>query len=229
MSQSEEPSLPGAWPDILAAYADGELDCDDRAAVEHRLAADPRAREELRAQRKLSPENWRLWQRVEPPLPDEEAWAATEASIAGALWDTPKSHPDRNRQAGRKQIAFFFAAGLAAAASLLLTLGFVERWVPDPKGQTQAGIVAAEAEDPLAGIETLVVARDEEVVIDRVAGDAGGWLLVGQPPVPGPIILASAEEVSLEGVEEHPAWPAGRPQLRDRPGDAPMIFAADPR
>lgn len=236
MSQSE-PNLPEPWPDILAAYVDGELECDDRAAVERWLAAHPRAREELRAQWKLSPENWRLWQKVEPPLPDDEVWAATqeaiaEVALAGAAKIDP-APPRRERRDRRKRILPFLAGSLAVAASVLIALGLVGRWLPRPADDDPSGRIAvvpeANADDPLAGMETLALARDEDVVIDRVAGDAAGSLPVGQLPFTGPIVLATAEEVALEGAEDHPGWPEGGLRLTGGPGDAPMIFAANPR
>jgi anti-sigma factor RsiW len=236
MSQSE-PNLPEPWPDILAAYVDGELECGDRAAVERWLAAHPRAREELRAQWKLSPENWRLWQKAEPPLPDDEAWAAAQETIAEAALTgaakTDPALPRTERRDGRRRFAPFLAGSLAVAASVLLALGLVGRWLPRPADDGRNGEVVvapeASADDPLAGIETLVLARDEDVVIDRVAGDAAGSLPVGQLPFTGPIVLATAEEVALEGAEDHPGWPEGGLRLTGGPGDAPMIFAANPR
>ena len=69
------PDAPKPWPDVLAAYADGELVPADQAEVERRLCTDPTARSELDGQRQLCPENWRLWQGAEPPMPADDTWA----------------------------------------------------------------------------------------------------------------------------------------------------------
>ena len=82
MSASESPDWPGPWPDVLAAYADGELDAAGRAEVERWLAEHPGARADLAAQRELSPDNWRLWQQVEAPLPAEHAWMSVRNAVA---------------------------------------------------------------------------------------------------------------------------------------------------
>jgi hypothetical protein len=52
---------------------------------------------------------------------------------------------------------------------------------------------------------------------------------VGEPPLDGPLVLATEDDVELEAVTEHPAWPTGTPVTVPTPGDAPMIYAPRPR
>ncbi len=60
--------------ELLAAYADGELDADGRAAVERWLADHPDELDDLQAQREFSPANRPLWGRALPPEPSEAVW-----------------------------------------------------------------------------------------------------------------------------------------------------------
>lgn len=227
------PDLPGPWPDILAAYADGELDATARTAVERWLAAHPRALAELCAQKQLSPDNWPLWQQVEPPLPTEAAWAAVRELVADAVHSpvTPAARPESGWW---RRTGFYFSGGVAAivAASLLLALMQHLFVPPPPRPNAEPVIVAGPptpGDDPLAGIAVLPMANADDVDIHRVAGGGGGWLPVGEPPLAGPLALAGEEDVQLEEAEPHPAWPGGTPRMVTAPGDAAMIFAAGPR
>jgi hypothetical protein len=236
MSAPEWAALPGPWPDVLAAYVDGELSSADRAAVERRLAADPQARRELQAQSQLSPENWRLWQKVEPPVPPEEPWHAVQEAVVVAVAGGGAARvPPHAGWWDARRLGFSLAGGLAAAAAVLLAVGVASRSSrePPPPGSTEPEIAGTTpdpaAEDPLAGLEVLAIARNEDVVLERVEGNAGEGLPVGEPLLPGPIVLVSSDEIELLKVEDHPAWPSGGPKLSGGPGHAPMIFAAGPR
>src|SRR5947199_9164645 len=89
----------GPRPELLAAYADGELDPETRARVERWLAEHPEARDQLRAQRDLSPENWHLWQNAEPPAPSEDTWAAVRQSVEDGTRERPPPSAGRWKRA----------------------------------------------------------------------------------------------------------------------------------
>lgn len=225
------PDLPGPWPDVLAAYADGELDAPARAAVERWLAAHPRALAELCAQKQLSPDNWTLWQQAEPPLPTEATWAAVRELVADAVHSPvmPAGPPEPRWW---RRTGFYFSGGVAAlvAACLLFALVGHLLFPPEPPAFEFADTTPqAPADDPLAGLAVLPMATADDVDIHRVAGSGGGWLPVGEPPLAGPLALAGEEDVQLEEAEPHPAWPGGTPRMVTAPGDAAMIFAAGPR
>jgi len=216
------PDPPGPWPDVLAAHADGELDARAHATVERRLAADPVLRAELRAQVELSPANWRLWQRAEPPLPSEDAWAAVRDNIAAGL-TTPPTPAVRREPAWRRRTAVYFAGGVAAAVAAFVIVPLLapkQVVVPVPTPFVQ--------NDPLAGLAVLALAGEDDVDVHRTAGTGAGWLPVGGP-LPGALVLAGEADVDVEEAEPHPAWPAGGPKTTTAPGDAPMIFAATRR
>ena len=63
------------FPELLAAYADGELDAAGRAHVEAWLAEHPEAHAELETQRNLSRKHGRLWQTSASASPGEKSWS----------------------------------------------------------------------------------------------------------------------------------------------------------
>src|SRR5262245_54407800 len=77
------------FPELLAAYADGELDAAARAQVEAWLAAHPEARAELEAQRRLSRRNQKLWHASAGPSPSEASWARVLNRVQSALRTPP--------------------------------------------------------------------------------------------------------------------------------------------
>src|SRR5436190_5975510 len=77
------------FPEILAAYADGELDAAGRARVETWLARHPEAAADLDAQREWSRRNRRLWQSAAGPQPSDARWSRLFSSIQQALTAPP--------------------------------------------------------------------------------------------------------------------------------------------
>ena len=69
-------------PDLLAGYADGELDAATRGRVEVHLAEHPELRSELDAQRALGRKS-AFWSRLAPPSPSDSAWGRVEAIPPG--------------------------------------------------------------------------------------------------------------------------------------------------
>ncbi|QDU20794.1 anti-sigma factor [Urbifossiella limnaea] len=223
MTPAPDPAdLPGPWPDVLAAYADGELDDRARAAVERWVTANPAAEPCVDAQRRLSPENWRLWCQASPPRPSDEAWDSTRDGIAARLTlarlSEPVGVPWERRLARAVAVAAY-----ALTACVVLFAGF--GYLLFPRLPQQVAERVARADDPLAGIPVLLIAADTEVDVHRVDGaGAGGWLPVGGMPLAGPLTLATSDDVELEEAEEHPAWPMGGPRMTRNPTDAPLLF-----
>lgn len=236
-------NVPPAW---LAAYADGELDTAARAAVERWLTDHPEALDELHSQRALSPANVALWDRAEPPAPSAEAWAAVRRGIDAGL-NPPAPVPAGSRwrvfaglaAAGTVAAAVWVAVGLLAPkpAPVLAPVEVVKRQLPPvpdvapiPRAAGPASAPAPRTvPDPLAGIDVLPMASDDDVVLDRVPHTGAGWLPVGRHPLPDSLVFATVEDVHLEGVDPSPAWPAGGPKMTTAPGDTPMLFAAKRR
>jgi hypothetical protein len=228
--------------ELLAAYADGELDADGRALVEQWLADHPEALDELRSQRELSASNSVLWEAAGPPEPTTLAWATLSGEIEVGLALTK---PKGNRSS-RLRVAGVLLSGLALSgtAAAILWLAFATT-NQHPKSETRepAELVnntelhtesAPAPHSPQAGdlatIAVLPIPTDDEVVLDRVPDLRGGWLPVGRHPVPGMLTLATVEEMYLEEIRPSPALSAnGGQKMTTAPGDAPMIFAAKHR
>jgi hypothetical protein len=243
---------PDRFPiELLAAYADGELDPETRSAVERWLRNHPGALDELAAQRELSPRNASLWDRAAPPEPTEQAWATVRQGVANALGssggDAGQPRWGRGWRVAAWLLSGLSAAGVAAAVAwvALKPVGLPPRVehrppvevvqrppvspeiAPPPRSRLTAP--APRVVDPLAGLSVLSIATDDDVLLERVPEFPTGWLPVGRHPLSGALILATEEELLLAGVEPSPAWPLGGPKMVTAPGDAPMIFATKPR
>ena len=237
---------PDEFPrELLAAYADGELDPATRAAVEQWLADHPDALDEVQTQRALSPANAPLWDRAEPPEPSSRQWAAVRGAIENQL--IPSVPPRGRWQNAAWTLAALATAGVAAAVAWV---AFGPAAHPPRKGDTKgpefaeavrgpelapaprevaAVAPAPHSADPLDAFAVLPIATDIDVVLERVPEFHAGWLPIGQHPVPGLLSLATQEEILLAEVAPSAAWPTGGPKMTNAPGDAPMIFAPKTR
>ena len=229
MTAPAQPDPPGRLPELLAAYADGELDAAARERVERWLADHPEAREQLQAQRELSPENWRLWQSAEPPAPSEAAWAAVRGSVEGEVCNPPAEDAGPGR---RKRLGLWAAGGVAAAAAVAVAWWAVRNPaappVPNPEPPRPVPEVVRGAEPAQAEVAALPIASDDDVELLRVPGGAVGWLLAGTHPLPDVLVLAGPDDVELGDLDPD-EWPDGGPKMITGPGDAPMIFTTKGR
>lgn len=108
-------------PELLAAYADGELDGDDARAVEAAIAADPALQTKLAAHRALrSRLSARFAPIAEEPVPDRLVQAATSDGQTAEVIDFAVQ-ARRRRGIGLPQ-RWARIAGPALAASLVLAL-----------------------------------------------------------------------------------------------------------
>lgn len=209
MSQQYE----GAWPptpEQLAAYVDGELEAAGRRQVEQWLAGQAEAAADVEAQRRLLA----LWRKLPLREPAEADWAATLGRIQAACV-TP------TRPAVRQRLAWIGVALTALAATLALALFRDSPRRPGTRVQPQLVVVPA--------VERLPVATATEVeIISMDAADAA-LLVIGEPPVNEPLVLAAPGEIKLDKME--PDEDGMVPHFADSQGpDAPMIVVpATPR
>jgi hypothetical protein len=166
-------------PEWLAAYADGALDDATRARVEAWLAEHPEAAADVENQRRLV----RLFQAADPPAPSVADWDGLLARVEAGLRQAPPPAWPR-RVAG----ALGVLAALAAAAALV---AFLSPRPPAPKPDEPA----ARAEEPLP-----VVAADE-VWIESMDDADRDALVVGEPPVRGPMALLERDEVQVNHLD----------------------------
>lgn len=187
-------------PELLAAYADGELTPAECRRVEAWLAAHPEACADIEAQRSLA----RLFEEAAPPVPAEERWAEALAQVERGL----------AAPAARGRRAAIVAAALVAAAAVLLALALKD---PPPKGQVQpVEPTLASDEEPWA-----VVSADDVEILSMDDRDRGA-LVVGAPPVNEPMEWLTVDEVQVNKLPDANGR-IGR--LHVLPGASPQYIA----
>jgi len=201
-------------PELLAAYADGELSSYDRTRVERWLAENPDAHESLENQEVIGPGNVELWGLAAPPPPSLADWIATREQIGSQL-----------RVAHRVRLVGW--AGtiglLATAAILILVLPG-----PQPNGANPElrpvfnGPVPAGAIDD----EPYPMASASDVLIITLPESAAGLLVVGEHPLADSLLsFAKVGEVQFHAVGSDLA---GRfPEVMSEAADDvhPMLWA----
>jgi hypothetical protein len=163
-------------PRLLAAYADGELDPRQQAAVETQLALDREARNEMAGQRAVTD----ALRNASIPEPDESRWNDSLAIIRLQL--------EKERTRRRGQIRGWWV-GIGTAAAVLafaLVLRYTQRTNPVP--ETSPAL--------LNGPLELVSADD--VVITSIDDDAREAVVVGDMPVRDPLVLADHGEIRID-------------------------------
>jgi hypothetical protein len=203
------------WQQLLAAYADGELDQPTRNRVEQRLAASPELARELRAQRRFSPLNEQFWLQVRPPDPLPEQWAAALQYVEDRL--ARKAEPNRDVRGGsrwlrRGLLALALALPTSAAASIALVVVIHSHGPP-------VQMVPVESDDGL-----LRLAQPDDIEIESLRHTDRGSLVVGEPPLTNSVTLAIAADVTLDGLQPDPD--GAMPQIHMGIAEPAMIIAA---
>jgi hypothetical protein len=199
------------FPELLAAYADGELDAAARARVEAWLAAHPAAQATLDAQRRLSRRNRKLWRAAAPSNPAEANWARVFGHVQDAI-DAP-SRPMPAPLPQRRWRMRYLAPLASAAAACVLYFSL--------SGDGPAPIVM-----PIvpAASDAFVFATDADVdIISMDDGDATA-IVVGRRPLTGAVVLAGVGDVEFKGVQKDSSGMMPKVQMNDA-GLAPMIIA----
>jgi anti-sigma factor RsiW len=181
----------------LTAYVDEQLDPALRQEVETWLRDHPEAAAEIDGQRKLA----RWWQATAPAEPDDSTWRAVLAHAEAATFGSQRSAVPRRRLIGRG-----VAAGLAAALLLVFFGLHRDRSTMDPG-----------AAEPLA-----VVSPEDVEIVSLHAADRA-TLVIGVPPVNGPLVLVSAGDVEFERVE--PDADGMVPYIQMDEGASPLVLA----
>ncbi len=194
-------------PELLAAYADGELTPAECRRVEDWLTTHPEARADVEAQRRLA----RLLEQTTPPPPDEERWADALARVECGL-----AAPAARRPAWRRRAAVALAALAAVAALVLLALTRKDQTDRPPRPDDEAPAVAEEPWPVVSADDVEILSMDDR---DR------GALVVGEPPVNGPLELLTAGEVQ---VNKLPDGPGRVTRLHGPPGSAVPMIVIEP-
>jgi anti-sigma factor RsiW len=208
--ENRHPDRP--FPELLAAYADGELDAEGRARVEAWLAAHPKARPALESQRRLSRRNRKLWRAAAAPAPNERNWDRVFGRMQEVLNSpaepVPVSAPRRFRP-----WRYLIPAVSTAAAAVTLFLARSTN-IPTP----------APLPRPRAAENALVMATAADVDIISLDNQDAAAVVVGQLPLTGTVVLAASGDVELKNVQKDSDGMVPRAQMNDA-GLAPMIIA----
>ncbi|MFO0825496.1 MAG: hypothetical protein U0792_20645 [Gemmataceae bacterium] len=222
--------------ELLAGFADSELDAQAAAAVDRWLAEHPESLASLNAQREFGPANAALWEQAEIPEPSPAAWKSVRQNIEAALNKPVPRSPERTR------LAVWLLTGMASAAiaASVAWFAFVTSThpaavspspeqtasVPEPKVEVAPAPRTVTKPDLLAEFAVLDMASDDDVILERVPDTRNGWLPIGRHPLPETLALATIDEVNLPEVDLSPIWPLSVPTVATPPGHSPMIFAA---
>jgi hypothetical protein len=156
--------------------------------------APPESPADVEEQRRLA----RLFAQAAPPEPDADAWAEVLARIEAAV-PSPAAGPKRSGSVGR--LALWLAVG-TAAAGIVLALGLQWHRIVAPPRQPEPLPVQAQT-DPEE--EAFAVAGAGEVTVISMDALDMGALVVGRPPVDGPLVLAAPGDVRVHRMEPHHA------------------------
>ena len=208
-------------PQLLAAYFDGELEgrnelADMRARIEAWLEAHPEAAKEWTQHRELQ----KLWLDTTPAEPSEAAWQDALARI-----ETRRHAPGAVPARGWPWLAL--GAGFCAASVLVMIGVGVLRLLP-PNGPPVPVVVAPKVPPAAPNkdeVEVFEVALASEISILRVEGADTGSLVVGVPPVVGPLELADPGEVRVVNVRPDARHNMAPNRQQDGPR-RPMFWAA---
>ena len=217
MSRNREPLS----PEILAAYADGELGEGTRDEVEAWLRDDPRMWDALEAQQAFSPENAEYWRNVRPPEVSEERWDQVRARIEERV-----RGGNTTEHTGGASWRWGWAMGLAGCVVAAGVLILLSRDTKPERPEASPPIAKKSAPpSPVAPEDTspLLLASDADVEIISVAEGDFDLLLVGEHPHDAEVALATMSDVFLEWVEPTPQ--GGVPDMGTPEGQGgPMIM-----
>ena len=178
--------------ELLAAYADGELDVAGCARVEAWLVEHPEAQTDLFEQRELCRSNSEFWDAVEPPMPSPEQWDVAFRRIENRL--APSPMPVRSR----RRTAWYLAPALAlaglAAALLVVVIGNTPNQVRNGNGSSVAA--PNTIEDDEDGVYRVATADDVELI--QLPEEASSLIVVGRHPMADtPLVLATTTDVDI--------------------------------
>jgi hypothetical protein len=156
----------------------------------------------------------RFWDETAPPDPTEAEWDRVLKAVRERLAEQPAPPA---RQWGWLIAAATVVTGAAAAVMLAVSLGNL------PADPTPAPLVATLPDDEDLAVFPVAAAGDVEIIAIR--GADARYLVVGESPLPGELVLAGPGDVRLEWVEptEDGQFPDAQMGITEVDG-VPMLF-----
>jgi hypothetical protein len=191
-------------PELIAGYADGELNAADRGRVEAWLAANPGASAELETQRRFG-RHRQLWKGI--PEPSEAEWRQVLLRVQFAVAAARPAEPPAGRVSRRRLLA----ALVAVAAAILLAIALF------PRDQSQ------KAGPESAADEAFACAELDDVEIMRIFEADVDCLVIGEPPLRRAIVLATIDDV--DGLKAAKDTDGMMPMMVKSGPNAPMVVA----
>jgi hypothetical protein len=215
------------WQLKLLADVDGEP-LPEKGA-EPREHSDPEIlsleERELRSElESLSPCNTPFWDDVRPPEPDPVRVELVRSGLHEILPRHASALPDSSGKIRWRRILASLTA--TAAAVLIGSLA----WPEDELSPLSLNFILPAAYesrsmDPLFAYTDLPIATADEVMISSIRGNAEPILLACEYPLPGPLALAAAHEITLDSqtIAAAESWTLSLPA----PEDAPILTLAE--
>jgi hypothetical protein len=159
--------------------------------------------------------------------PAEAAWASLLHHVEARLADRDRSRlplgggellgsgPNRGVPRRRWHSLAYVAAGLTAVAAAAVLLALLVPGPQNPSNDTRP----LRADDN----EVFTVASTRDILITSMDDDDADLLIVGEAPLPGPIVLATPDDVRIEKIEQDTDGMLPK-RLTDWP-NMPMIIA----
>jgi len=218
--------MPEKWRLQLLAYVDNELAEQERLQVDIRLANDPAARELLYELEALCPSQRELWRSVGPRTPSSGSWERVRVHLSDFLPQLPAKKV--SSQSVLRRWLFPISTVVVAASVLLVFIMARDDRAPKPAVQLQfakafeVAPLPHSAPDPmvlLAEYDVLPIANSMDVMISEVRGNVPPGLVSCDHPIPGTLVLVTADDVVVEDDPESD-WNV----TRLTPGDSPIMM-----
>lgn len=173
-------------PELLAGYADGELNAADCSAVDAWLSAHPETRTELDAQLLFARKNTAFWQKAGATQPNDVQWNGVFGKICNAT--------QPNRPAYHVPVASNWRRWAIGISAIAVATLFALNLNIEPRRDPVAGPPSAPSEDV-----ALAIASADDVDIISIQGD-GSMVVIGEPPLGGSLEMTTLGDVIIEAI-----------------------------
>lgn len=202
----------------LMAWFDGELSPQEQEQVKHWLEQHPEAEQQLEEYHQLQD----IWDANPINDPSPKSWDRVWHNVESAIEEKHRpDHPNKKDYSGW----MILGALTTVAASVLIMLnlnqtsrqGIVQN-SPEPFIMASFDDVTIDAMNPedasaivtgqmpegtIHDLTELVIATADEIEINSIDDYDMNSLVVGTPPIEGPLVLASEQDVNLDHVEPY--------------------------